>query len=314
MPESDADRWEDLLAAEVARKIQEIPIAERHRRLLPAHVYASELAAENPASGDGVTPEHARLVVAERATPKLFRDMFDPQRPVSTRWVLNQATEIAWQHLRKKRGVYKRYSGELPDPNEAIGYAYDALVALSARIKDPDPGLEEVRNPYGWLWESITGRINQNITRNILKHREPWMQKHYSLVLKFRKRLETDDPSKDKDEIEEEAVRLADAALERLLQMLYRVEFEQAEALAGEIDFSDLVHSRLMLDLIEDLLQKQPFTKIDCETWALWRAVDFVGRDIDWEAVGVKSSTGAQRLHALVRKLRKLLSDLGYDA
>ncbi len=149
---------------------------------------------------------------------------------------------------------------------------------------------------------------------NIRKHHDPGLRRHYAMVLKFRKQLELEYPLRDEDEIEEEALRLANEALERLHQMLHRVDFEQADALAGEIDFSDLVHSKLMLDLIQELLQKSPFTATDRDTWALWRAVDFAGLDIDWEAAGAKSSTGAQRLHALVLKLRKLLSDLGYGA
>jgi hypothetical protein len=312
MPESDAERWEDLLAAEVLREIQGIPIEERRKRLLPAFVYARELAAEHPAAGDANGPERAREVVHEHAAPKLFRDMFDPKQPLCSGWVLNQATRIAWEQLRKKQHLFRRYCVDLPRPTDSLGYAFDGLMALGERMCDR--ALEEVRDPYRFLWRTIWDSLGRDIDLNIRKHRDPGSRKHYALVLKFRKQLELADPSKDKDEIEEEAVGLADEALQRLVQLLYRVDFEQAEALAGEIDFSELVHSKLMLDLMEELLQKGPFTDVDRDTWARWRAVEFVGRDIDWEAAGVKSSTGAQRLHALVRKLRGPLSDLGYGA
>jgi hypothetical protein len=291
--------------------MQAIPIAERHKRLLPPFVYAEELAAEHPASSAAVNPKHAREVAREHAPPKFFRDMFDPRRPFFSAWVLDQATEIAWKEVRKKRHLFKRYGGNLPSMDDARGYAFDGLLELGIRMSDQSR--EEVRDPYGFLCKAIGRLVGRDIDLNIRKHHDPGLRRHYAMVLKFRKRLELENPLRDADEIEEEALRLADEAL-ALYEMLYRVDFEQAGTLAGEIDFSDLVHSKLMLDLIEELLQKPPFTDIDRDTWALWWAVDFAGKDIEWEAAGVKSSTGAQRLYALVLKLRKLLSDLGYDA
>ncbi len=136
MSESDLDRWEDLLAAEVAREMQAIPIAERYKRLLPPFVYARELAAEHPASGDAVNAKHARKVVHEHVAPKLFRDMFDPRQSLFSVWVLNQATQIAWKVVRKKQHLFEQYGDNLPNTDDSRGYAFAGLLDLGKRMSD----------------------------------------------------------------------------------------------------------------------------------------------------------------------------------
>jgi hypothetical protein len=308
---SDKDRWEDLLSAAMVRKINTIPVGERIR-LLPAYVYGTELAAEHPATGDDVNPKHAQAIVERHGDAKLFRDMFDPDEPFWSSWVLNVATSIAMRHLRHKGDVFRRYCGDFVDPNDALGYAFDALLKLGERMRNEAE--EEVRKPYGYLLTLAKRTIDQDVQHNAIRHNEPWFQRYYKLWLKYRKEIELADPTKNEYEIENEAAKRATKDLSTLSGWLYRVDPEQGETVPSDLDISAFIEGKLMLDLMEELLQASRFSDIDRDTWARWRAMEFKGSDINWKAAGIKPSTGAQRLHALLRKLRELLSDLGYDA
>ncbi len=308
MSQSDAERWEDYLAAEILRKIQEIPLNEREGRILPPYIYTRELAEDYQPAAEDITPGEAKAYV-ERALPKkLFRDVFDPEHPLASKWVLNQATGIARGLALRKQHMFSRYCRSLVDPNDALGYAYWGLTRLSKRMRDRSK--EEVRKPCDYLASMIKGLIRENIDQS-MEQLDPWSQRHYKLAGEIQKQLELTD-SRDEEDLEEEAAQKAAEILARLALGLRRVDFGEAEDAAADDDFTGLISSGIMIELIEGIMERRPYTDTDRDTWRRWKAVDFHGEEINWVEIGLRGSTGPQRLLKLRKKLRGSLSDLGY--
>jgi hypothetical protein len=173
-----------------------------------------------------------------------------------------------------------------------------------------DLGQEEVRNPTAYLRKIIRGLIHEDIS-STLRSLDPAASRRYLATQELLKQLELQRPEASSEDLEEEAMRIVNE-LANLHQWLDRVPFELAKEAASPEDLSKRVLGKLLLDLVELLVNKSPFTETDLDTWKKWRAVDFSGNDIDWAASDVKSTTGSQRLLALKTKLRTTLSDLGY--
>ncbi len=310
VPDSDADRWEDHLAAEVLRAIHQIRVDEKGH-LLPSQVYVRELLdAHRPPPGH-ITPETARAYVEHSLPKRFFRDLFNPEQPTRSDFVRRQAAGAANEEVRRKREMFSQYGDTVVDPEKALGHAYNALLILGKRMARSDPPRPEIRNPYAFFVSVVKGLIHDDIDDN-MKHAAPGRREHYKLMLRFRKQLELDDPDRDEVDREREATRMADELHAGLGQLLDRIEFEEAEAIEGDSDLAELMQGEIMLDVIEELVSRPPFTPTDLDTWRRWRAVDFRGEDIAWAVIGLRGSAGPQRLLVLRRKLRKLLGDLGY--
>jgi hypothetical protein len=310
VPDSDTDRWEDDLAAEVLKAIQQVRIDERGR-LLPSQVYVRELLDAHRPTPGRMTPETARAYVERSLPKKFFRDLFDPERPTRSDFVRRQAAGAATEEVRRKREMFSRYGDTVVDPEAALSHAYSALLVLGDRVAPSDPPQPEVRNPYAFFVTVVKGLIHHEIDEN-MKHAAPGRREHYKLMLRFRKQLELDEPDRDEVDREREATRMADELLAALGRLLDRIDFEEAEAHEGDSDLVESIQGEIMLDVIEDLVSRSPFTPTDRDTWRRWRAVDFRGEDIPWVVSGLTGSAGPQRLLVLRRKLRKLLGDLGY--
>jgi hypothetical protein len=306
--QSDAERWEDYLAAEILRKIQEIPFTEREGRVVPPYIYMRELAEDYQPPAEDITAEEARAYVARALPKKLFRDVFDAEHPLASKWVLNQATGIARGLAIRKQHMFARYCRSLVEPNDALGYAYWGLMKLSERMRDSSK--EEVRKPYDYLASITRGLIRKDIDLR-MKQLDPWSQAHYKLAAEIQKQLELTD-NQDEDDSEEQAAEQATEILAKLALWLRRVDFgEAAEAATGD-DVARLIRSDIMIELVEGIIARPPYTDTDRDTWRRWKAVDFHGDEIDWMELGLMGSTGPQRLLKLRQKLRKPLTDLGY--
>jgi len=309
MPQSDAERWEDYLAAEVIRVINDVPVVERGR-LLPDFMYVRELMSEHvPRAGD-VTPESARAYIERRLPKKLFRDLFDPQRPTGSQVVRRQAEAEGRRQVIAKKALFDRYCYGVLDPNESPGYAFLGLWELSARMTPSDPPKDEVRDPFAYFATVLRGMISKDIDAE-MKHTDPWTRRRYELMRRLTKLIEQADPGGNDEAHEEEATRKAEEQL-AWLQTLRRVEFEEALNIGSHPDFTDFVHSDIVIEAIERRISRPPFTDINRETWRLWRAADYRGEDIDWAAKGLEGSTGPQRLLSLLGKLRKVLVELEF--
>lgn len=294
MPESDRDRLEDLLGPLVIMKIQEIPIEEREGRVLPRECYVTELADEGLPAGAEINVKNVRVHVDRNLPRRLFRDVFDFREPLASSWVLNEATGLAVEVTKRKEHLAKRYCSALIDRRESLGYAYLGLETLAERMKKPH--LEEVQQPYPYLRAIIISETAQDVKERV-RQLDPWSREHYDLTKELQKARELAHPDEDELKAEEHAAEEADRALRR-------VPFDEVEGIPSEEPFD-----QDLAEWIEERIKHPPFTHMDRRTWALWRAVDFHGADIDWRAARVKPSTGRQRLSALKRKLRRVLSE-----
>src|SRR5690242_8152021 len=99
----------------VERFLRELSVDDR-RRLRPASFYVAEarLAAER---NQTVTPEgFARQGVDDFLGRAVFKDLFDPFSPLSSEWVLAEATRIARRVLtRADRQFHPRYGSAIAD-------------------------------------------------------------------------------------------------------------------------------------------------------------------------------------------------------
>jgi hypothetical protein len=309
MYQSDAEQWEDYLAAEVIRMINDVPVVERGR-LLPGFVYVRELMSEHAPRADEVTPEGARTYVERRLPRRLFRDLLDQQRPTSSQVVRRIAEAEGRRQVIAKKALFDRYCYGVLDPNESPGYAFLGLWELGRRMTPSDPPKDEVREPFAYFATVLRGLIAKDIDAE-MKHADPWTYRRYELMRRLTKLIEQADPNGSDEAHEEEAARRAEELLAQL-QTLRRGDFDEALTIGSDPDFTDLVHSDIVIESIERRISRPPFTPTDRLTWRLWRAADFRGADIDWAAEALKGSAGPQRLLSLLRKLREVLDELEF--
>ena len=166
VPDSDADRWEDHLAAEVLRAIHQIRVDEKGH-LLPSQVYVRELLdAHRPPPGH-ITPETARAYVEHSLPKRFFRDLFNPEQPTGHDFVRRQAAGAANEEVRRKREMFSQYGDTVVDPEKALGHAYNALLILGKRMARSDPPRPEIRNPYAFFVSVVKGLIHDDIDDNM---------------------------------------------------------------------------------------------------------------------------------------------------
>jgi hypothetical protein len=299
------DRWEDDLAAEILRYILEnLSVAERAG--LFVRFYVAELMPEIGYAAADRTLEVARVEVARRLPWRLVRDVFQPSKPTASEFVRGRAELIAERSIAGWKREFYRF-GSMIAVDEAPSYAYLGLVELGKRMLTADPHQPEVRNPEAVL-ARIVRRLIQKDLNGLIRHAEPRTQILYERTRDLEKELRQDDPDVDEQQCAERAAEEAAESIDRTVRFLYRVEYEEGSGASVREHGYDHVLEDDLVETLERIVFRGRFTLIDRDTWALWRAVDFRGRDVDWLGLrGLTVNTGPQRLVALCRKLRDFL-------
>ena len=306
MPEADARiRWEDDLAAEIVRYIQaNLSVVER--KGLFARVYLAELMAEIGAVPAASNLAMARAEVEHRLPWRLFRDVLRPGKATSSEFARKQAELVAARSAAGWKREFRRYNSEI-SIDDAPRYGYISLVELDKSMRSADPLQPEVRNPEAFLAQIVRRQIQKDIDPHI-RHTAPRTHYLYRRSRKREKELKQHDPHIDERACAEKATEEAIESINRTIAFLDRVEYEEAAGDGQEESGYDNVLEEDLLETLEQIVARRPFTPTDYDTWHLWRAADLKGRDIDWLGLrGLTGNTGPQRLLQLLEKLRGFL-------
>jgi hypothetical protein len=129
----------------------------------------------------------------------------------------------------------------------------------------------------------------------------------------WRRRLDQEQPGLDREKRNRLAADRAHDDAERLGWMRrHDAEMDLDAAIDERVqDLLARVEDDMLVEAITGLMDRHydDFTDTDRSTWAWFVEADLVGAAIDWESHGVSRRAGAQRLFALLGKLRTILED-----
>jgi hypothetical protein len=290
------------LAIEETESFLDLLPPELSLRVLPASYYALDIAAAwRGRSGD------ARAFIRRQVRERLLADLADPADPFALPEVIEEATTIARRKLEKLAARYRADFGSvLVEPEAAPGYAAEALIAWG-KAETMRPGSTDN------MWAFIRRVVHNLVISDLdaaFRMLQPGVHAQHLVAERAFRELMQADPERDEEEARRIAAELGRRHLARRGGFLVREDDPQAgESTQGGSDPLDEARASAFVARIWELLDGPRYTLLDREAWAYFVTVGFNGRDIPWEALGIDPHTGAQRLFALLRKLREDLGD-----
>jgi hypothetical protein len=291
----------ELAIEETERFLEDLPPRLR-LRVWPTSYYAYDIAAAwRDRGGD------ARAFVRRQVRRRVLADLANPADPFEVEPVIDEAIAIARRKLDRLAATYTTdFGSALVEPEAAPGYAAEALIAWG-KAETMRPGSVES------MWAFLRRIVHNLAVRDLdaaFRVLQPGVHAQRLLAERVVRELMEADPERDEKEARRTGAELARRRLADRGGFLVRAGDPGAEEIAdrGRDPVED-ARARELIARIRELLDGPTYTALDREAWGYFEAVGLSGRDIPWQSLGIDPHTGAQRLFAVLAKLREDLGD-----